>query len=137
MGTKSKWLKGKLTFWNNAVVNEDVYSTGVVGATTIRNWGMVVLSPAAAASYHIKGGPAIGQTLDIVIDTTEIATVLFSNTKNEVTIGGTSFNSLVFVPGSTNHPQSVRLRGQTTSRWQATSMSTQKGGFVLSSATGA
>ena len=136
MGTKAKWLKGKLTFWNNDVVNSDIYSTGIVAATTIRNWGLVVLCPAAAAQYRVVGGPAIGQTLDIVVGTSEITTVVFSTLKNSITVGGTSCNSLVFEPGP-GIPQSARLRGYTTSKWVVTDYSTMKGGFTLSSATGA
>lgn len=82
MGTKAKWLKGKLTFYNNAVVDENVFS--VVGGTTIPNYGLVVLSPTTDQSYYINGGPAIGQKLEIVVDTSLIASVFCSTTSNEV-----------------------------------------------------
>ena len=138
MGTKAKWLKRKLTFWNEAVVYDDISSTaGIVGGTTIRNWGVVVLSPSVATSYFINGGPAIGQKLDIVVDTSFVASVFAStgagSSPGGVTISGSSFNGIVFKT-SAGKPQSAQLRGDTTTRWQLTSFSTMTGGFNLTTA---
>ena len=133
MGTKAKWLKGKLTFHNNAVVEENV--TSVVGGTTIRNYGLVTLSPTTAQSYYINGGPAIGQKLEIVVNTSIVASVFCSTTKNTVRIlsPSTTINGLVFIGGST-YPGSVTLRGVTTATWALTSFSTAKGGIALTTA---
>jgi hypothetical protein len=134
MGTKAKWLKGKLTFHNNAVVEENV--TSVVAGTTIRNYGLVVLSPTTDQSYYINGGPAIGQKLEIVVDTSLIASVFTSTTNNQVRILGaaTDINGMVFIPGSTYSGGSVTLRGVTTDTWAITSFSTGKGGLALTTA---
>ena len=134
MGTKAKWLKGKLTFWNDALVEENV--TSVVGGSTIRNYGLVVLSPTTDQSYYINGGPAIGQKLEIVVDTSLIASVFCSTTSNEVRILGsaTDVNGMVFIPGSTYPSGSATLRGVTTATWALTSFSTGKGGLALTTA---
>ena len=137
MGTKAKWLKGKLTFHNNAVVDGNV-ATQVGGgvAAKIQNYGMVVVSPTTIQSYYIDGGPAIGQKLDIVLGTSLVSSVFCSTAKNAVIIGATStpmVNGIVFIPGATV-PCSLQLRGLTTSRWVLTSHSTNKGGFSLTTA---
>jgi len=134
MGTKAKWLKGKLTFHNNAIVDANVFS--VIGGTTIPNYGLVVLSPTTDQSYYINGGPAIGQKLEIVVDTSLIASVFCSTTSNEVRILGsaTDVNGFVFIPGSTYPSGSVTLRGVTTATWALTSFSTGKGGLALTTA---
>ena len=133
MGTKAKWLKGKLTFYNNAVVDENV--TSIVGGTTIRNYGMVVLAPTTAQKYTIKNGPAIGQKLDIVCKSSLVASVYCSAVKNQVTImcPNTKVNGFVMIPGST-HGCAVTLRGVTTKAWAITSFSTAKGGMALTTA---
>jgi hypothetical protein len=133
MGTKAKWLKGKLTFYNNAVVEENVAS--VVGGTTIRNYGMVVLAPTTAQKYTIKNGPAIGQKLDIVCKSSLVASVYCSAVKNQVTImcPNTKVNGFVMIPGST-HGCAVTLRGVTTKAWAITSFSTAVGGMALTTA---
>ena len=133
MGTKAKWLKGKLTFYNNAVVDENV--TSIVGGTTIRNYGMVVLAPTTAQKYTIKNGPAIGQKLDIVCKSSLVASVYCSAVKNQVTImcPNTKVNGFVMIPGST-HGCAVTLRGVTTKAWVITSFSTAVGGMALTTA---
>ena len=134
MGTKAKWLKGKLTFHNNAVVDENVVS--VVGGTTIRNYGLVILNPTTNQSYYINGGPAIGQKLEIVVGTSLVASVFCSTANNVVRIVGaaTDINGMVFIPGSTHPGGCVTLRGVTTATWAMTSFSTGKGGLALTTA---
>jgi hypothetical protein len=135
MGTKAKWLKGKLTFYNNAVVEENVQTAGTTVGMSIRNYGMVVLNPAAAAKYTISGGPAIGQKLDIVCKSSLVASVYCSAVKNQVTImcPNTKVNGFVMIPGST-HGCAVTLRGVTTKAWAITSFSTAVGGMALTTA---
>jgi len=134
MGTKAKWLKGKLTFHNNAVVEENVVS--VVGGTTIPNYGLVILNPTTNQSYYINGGPAIGQKLEIVVGTSLIASVFCSTANNVVRIVGpaTDINGMVFIPGSTYPSGTATLRGVTTATWALTSFSTGKGGLALTTA---
>ena len=142
MGTKSKWLKGKLTFYNNPVVDRNVFH--VVGGTTIPSYGMVVITATGNDSYYIKDAPAIGQKLDIVVNTSWVASVFACSTAAQRTFAGppaiatTNYNGVVSVPGGAVfgelRPCSIQLRGISTSKWAITSCSTQKGGFSLSTA---
>ena len=134
MGTKAKWLKGKLTFHNNAVVEENVQAYTAAG--TVNNYGLVVLNATQNASFYINGGPAIGQKLDIVVGTSFVASVFCSTVNNEVRILGsaTDVNGMVFIPGSTYPGGSATLRGVTTATWALTSFSTGKGGLALTTA---
>jgi len=139
MGTKSKWLKGKLTFYNNAVVEENVASyTSTV--TSIPPYGLRVLNPGGNKSYKLSGGPAIGQELEIVCISTFVTSVRVSTAIGGVTIDRPTASTdahgvIVTAAGSTagNYPGAATLRGISTSQWMLVKgYSTGWGGCTLS-----
>ena len=110
----------------------------VVGGTTIPNYGLVVLSPTTDQDYWINGGPAIGQKLQIVVQTSLIASVFCSTTEGTVTITGpkantTTYNGAISVP-NVDRTASISLRGVSTTKWAVTACSTNPGGFNLTTA---
>ena len=123
MGTKSKWLKGKLTFYNNALVEENVGSyTSTV--TTLPPYGLRVLNPASNTSYKLSGGPAIGQELEIVCNSTFVTSVRVSTAIGGVTIdrptASTDAHGVIVTAAGTSggtYPGTATLRGISTSQW--------------------
>ena len=138
MGTKSKWLKGKLTFYNNALVEENVGSyTSTV--TSIPPYGLRVLNPASNTSYKLSGGPAIGQELEIVCNSTFVTSVRVTTAAGGVEIlrSGTTpaYGVIVTAAGTSGgtYPGTATLRGITTSQWALVKgFSTGFGGCILS-----
>ena len=135
MGTKSKWLKGKLTFYNNALVEENVGSyTSTV--TSIPPYGLRVLNPGGNKSYKLSGGPAIGQEIEIACHSTFATTVRVSTSALGVEIlrSGTTPSYGVDVTAATvGYPGTATLRGITTSQWALVKgYSTGLGGCTLS-----
>jgi len=125
MGTKSKWLKGKLTFYNNAVVDESV---GIYTTTnaSVPPYGLRVLEPTTSAKMRLSGGPAVGQEVQIVCLTTYTTVIRVS------TMDSTNGGATVVAPGSCEvyavglkagspaaggFPGCVTLRGVTTATW--------------------
>ena len=142
MGTKSKWLKGKLTFYNNAVVEENVGKYTAVNAS-IPPYGLRVIASTADSKPMLSGGPAIGQEIEIVCNSTFVTTVRVSTAAGGVTIAHTEstahniYGVTVTCGGSTafSHPGVAKLRGITTSQWAlVTGYSTSAGGCTLSTA---
>jgi hypothetical protein len=124
MGTKSKWLKGKLTFWNNAVVDANVaiYTTTL---TSIPPYGLRVLNNVAAQKFVLSGPPVIGQEIEIVCNSTVATSVSVSTVAGGPTIakkpGSTGKAVLVTAAGTgVGHGAMTgcaTLRGITTSQW--------------------
>jgi hypothetical protein len=147
MGTKSKWLKGKLTFHNGPAVDANVFTSTTVGgvANKIPSYGMVVIdAPASPYGYYIDGAPAIGQKLDIVSITSEVAFIFAATSGHVVSFTGSvvpgtcEWNGIVSVPGGAVGgnlvPCGISLRGLSTSKWGVTSCTTKKGGFYFTTA---
>lgn len=152
MGTKSKWLKGKLTFYNNAVVEENVSTAITSTNASIPNYGLVVLNPTTSAKFRVNGGPAIGAELQLVCLSTYTTFVRVST--QDSTNGGET----ILRPSSCEAyavglhaassdrggmPGMVTLRGITTSAWAVVGASlssgvlgagTTGGGYYLSTA---
>jgi len=123
MGTKSKWKKGRLTFYNDAVVDSNVVTTTAAG--TLNAYGLSVITSSAAATYTL-GVPEAGMTKDIVVGSSWVATVRCSTVANLVTILSPSSdnqNGVVLTPGST-YTASVTLRGVSTVLWALTGVGT-------------
>ena len=136
MGTKSKWLKGKLTFYNNAVVEENVSTAYVTAADLIPPYGLRVLQPAGAVSFIVNGGPTVGAELQIVNVTTHIATVRVSTAAADVEIHSngaqsTNFYGVTLKAASAakgEMPGCVSLRGLSTARWVVVGTALSSGG---------
>ena len=64
--TKSKWLKGKLTFYNNAVVEENVSTSYTSTNAQIPPYGLRILNPSTSAKFILSGGPTVGAELQLV-----------------------------------------------------------------------
>ena len=138
MGTKSKWKAGKLTFYNDAVVDAgSVVQTTASGA--IAGYGLSVIACTSNGTYTL-GAPVAGVTKDITVGngagSSFVATIRCSTVANSVTIGSPSSdsqNGVVLTPGSTI-PAYVQLRGASTVLWVLTSFTTGKGGAALTTA---
>jgi hypothetical protein len=139
MGTKSKWLKGKLTFHNNAVVEENV-GTYTTTDASIPPYGLRVLENTANAKMRLSGGPAIGQEIEIVCNSTFV-TVVRVSTDSGVSIAKpaaqVAYGVIVTAAGTSggNYPGTATLRGVTTSQWAIVKgFSTSFGGCTYSTA---
>ena len=124
MGTKSKWLKGKLTFYNNAVVEENV-GTYTTTLTSLPPYGLRVLNNVAVTKYVLSGGPVIGQELEIVCLSTVATSVNVSTAVGGVEItrpGSTPAYGVVVTAAGTGVGHNglagcATLRGLSTTRW--------------------
>lgn len=140
MGTKSKWLKGKLTFTDNAVVEENV-GTYTTTDASIPPYGLRVLENTANAKMKLSGGPAIGQELEIVCNSTFVTVVRVSTAAGAATIARSAatvgYGVIVTAAGTSGgtYPGTATLRGITTSSWALVKgFSTGFGGCTLSTA---
>jgi len=124
MGTKSKWKKGVLHFYNNAVVDENVVVTTAAGA--LLGYGLSVISSTINGTYTMAP-PIKGVVKDIVVghnlasDSTFVATVLFSTVAGQVTLVSehSSAQGLTLTPTS-KWPAVVSLRGLSSAEWAIT-----------------
>jgi len=141
MGTKSKWKKGRLTFYNDAVVDGTVEEFSAIPTTSfvaMAGYGLSVIG-CTAASLFTLGAPVAGVTKDIVVGdgkgSSFTATIRCSTVANQIRIANptTDMNGVVLTPGSTI-PAYVQLRGVSTVLWVLTSFTTGKGGASLTTA---
>ena len=123
MATRAKWRGGRLTFWNNALVEENVES--VTSAQDIKSYGLTVIGTTANATYTLDP-PHTGVVKDILVGTSNkssfVATIRGSSVANQVTFASPSSdsqNAVVLTPGST-YPAGVTLRAISTSQWAIT-----------------
>lgn len=124
MGTKSKWKKGVLHFYNNAVVDENVVVTTAAGA--LLGYGLSVISSTVNGTY-VMAPPIKGVVKDIVVghnlalNSSFVATVRFSTVAGQVTLvsENSSANGLVLTARS-SYPAAVSLRGLSSVGWALT-----------------
>ena len=141
MGTKAKWKAGKLTFYNDAVVDGNVETISDV-ASNLTGYGLSVINLTTNAVCTL-GPPAAGVLKDIVCGTVSgssfVASVRLSTVANTLaapnSVGIVSpstiakINTIVLTPGSTI-PAFVQLRGLSTLQWCLTSFNTTGKGAV-------
>jgi len=141
MGTKSKWKRGRLTFYNDAVVDGTVESKSAVPTTSyvdLKGYGLSVIGCTANSRFTL-GAPVAGVTKDITVGNGKgssfVATVRFSTVANRIlaTAPATDVNGIVMTPGSTI-PSYVQLRGVSTILWAITSFTTGKGKASMTTA---
>jgi hypothetical protein len=152
VGTKAKWLKGKLTFYNNAVVEENVSTSYTSTNATIPPYGLRILNPTTSAKFIVDGGPAIGAELQLVCLSTyttfvRVSTQDSTNGGETIVRPGTCEAYAVGLHAASSDrggmPGMVTLRGITTSVWAVVGASlssgplgggTTGGGYYLSTA---
>lgn len=141
MGTKSKWKVGRLTFYNDAVVDGTVEEFSAVPTTSyvaMKGYGLAVVG-CTANSLFTLGVPCAGVTKDIVVGdgkgSSFTCTVRCSTVAKQVRIANptTDMCGIVLTPGSTI-PAYAQLRGVSTVLWALTSFTTGKGGASLTTA---
>ena len=140
MGTKSKWIKGKLTFHNDAVVEENVGTYTTTNAQ-LPPYGLRVLENTANAKYRLSAAPQIGQEIEIVCNSTFVTTVRVSTAAGGATIARATttvgYGVIVTAAGTSGgtYPGTATLRGITTASWALVKgFSTGFGGCTLSTA---
>lgn len=122
MGTKSKWkwTNGRLCFYNNAIVDENVVTTTANGAIT--GYGLSVLN-FPALGVVVLDPPARGVTKQIIVTSTDFVYVRGSTVNGNVTFANnnsTVINSLQMVTDNSsnfNYPANVSLRAISTAKW--------------------
>jgi len=141
MGTKSKWKAGKLTFYNDAVVDGNVEIIDDV-ASNLLGYGLSVINLTTDAVCTL-GAPAEGVTKDIIVGngagSSFVASIRLSTVANTLAAPDSvglitpstiaKINTIVLTPGSTI-PAFVQLRGYSTSAWCLTSFNTTGKGAI-------
>jgi hypothetical protein len=121
MGTRAKWRNGRLTFYNNALVDENVVTTTAAG--DIKSYGLSVLGSSANATYTMDP-PAKGVEKHVVAYTTWTHTLRASSDLSvEFGKSGGKRYSITIAPTTKteNLGVSVMLRGVSTTLWSVTS----------------
>lgn len=124
MGTKSKWVNRRLTFYNaplnfstgSYAVDQNVVTTTAAGA--LNGYGLSYITTTAAGTYTL-GAPEAGVEKQIIVNSSFAATVRASSVANSRTIASPSSdtqNSIILTPGST-YTASATLRGLSTVLW--------------------
>ena len=125
MGTKAKWVKGILTFYNGAVAHDSVVSTTAAGALT--GYGVSVLAATANATYTLAI-PDVGVKKQLVAHTTFTHTVRASSAVATGGFGvtGTTLHDIALSPTVALSPEgvSVELVGMSSILWEIISAST-------------
>ena len=127
MGTKSKWkwTNGRLCFYNNAVVDENVVTTTSNGPIT--SYGLSVLK-FPALGVVVLDPPASGVVKNITVISTDFVYIRSSTVEDAVTFAGagtntTSIHTLKLTPDNSsavNFPANVSLRAISTAKWAIT-----------------
>jgi len=125
MGTKSKWkwTNGRLCFYNNAVVDENVVTTTSNGSIT--SYGLSLLK-FPALGVVVLDPPARGVVKNITVISTDFVYVRGSTVNGNVTFANnnsTVINSLKMVTDNSsavNYPANVSLRAISTAKWAIT-----------------
>ena len=115
MGTKAKWKKGRLTFYNGAIDDQSVTDT-TASSTAITNYGVSCIRTGTTAGTFVIDPPVLGCRKTVIFQTTGIlklrtaaATILSDAATDDVLSCGTS--------GSTQLGFNVDLFGYTTAVW--------------------
>lgn len=121
MGTKAKWVRGTLTFYNAGVSYDPVVSTTAAG--TITNYGVSVLAAPAASTYTMDA-PQKGINKVLIAHTTFAHSVVAS-TLTAVKIGSSDRQvTLTPTTKTTAKGLSVKLVGLSTIKWEMIAPST-------------
>jgi len=131
MGTKSKWKAGKLTFYNDAVVDGTVES--IDATTALLGYGLSVISTTADQTYSL-GAPVAGVTKDILVGSGKgssfVASIVLTTGNTLVTPSTIeSKHTFTLTPGA-SIPAYLQLRGVSTTVWALTSFNTTGKGAV-------
>jgi len=136
MGTKAKWKSGKLTFYNDAVVDGTVES--IDATTALLGYGLSIIGTTADQSYSL-GPPVLGVTKDIMVGigkgSSFVASIVLTSGNTLVTPSTIkSKHTFTLTPGA-SIPAYVQLRGVSTAAWALTSFNTTgKGAISFTSA---
>lgn len=125
MGTKARWVKGILTFYNGAVAHDSVVSTTAAGAIT--DYGISVLAATANATYTLAA-PKVGVKKALVAHTTFTHTVRATSAVATGGFGvtGTTLHDIALSPTVALSPEgiNVELMGMSSILWEVIGAST-------------
>ena len=136
MGTKSKWKRRRLTFYNDAVVDGTVET--IDATTALLGYGLSVIGTTVDQDYSL-GAPCAGVTKDIMVGigkgSSFVATVVLSTGATLITPSTIqSKHTFTLTPGA-SIPAYVQLRGLSTVKWALASFNTTgKGAISFTSA---
>jgi len=131
MGTKSKWKAGKLTFYNDAVVDGTIET--IDATTALLGYGLSVISTTADQTYSL-GAPVAGVTKDIAVGggkgSSFVATIVLTTGNTLVTPSTIQSKHRFTLTPAASIPAYLQLRGLSTLRWCLTSFNTTGKGAV-------